>query len=103
VRAFYRHAAAGEYRAAWKLAGPGMRAAFGDSFDQFRAGVASLRRIRFERVAVTHRDAASATVEIRTVARHVDRVDRCSGTLRTVRGDGGRWVVEPAGVHCTSG
>jgi len=103
VRAFYRLAAAGDYAAAWRLAGPGMRGAFGDSFERFRSDLSSLRRIRFRRVAITESDDASVTVEIQSVATHTDRVDRCSGTLRTVRGEGGRWVVDPAGVHCTSG
>jgi len=30
-------------------------------------------------------------------------VEHCSGALRTVRGDGGGWLVEPAGLECTSG
>ena len=102
VRAFYRRAAAGRYAAAWKLAAPGMREAFGNSFEQFRSDLSSLQRIEFPRVAITKRDDASVTVEIQSVATHDDRVDRCSGTLRTVRGDHGRWVVEPAGIHCTS-
>jgi eukaryotic-like serine/threonine-protein kinase len=102
VRAFYRRAAAGRYRAAWSLAGPGMRSAFGNSLERFRADLSSLRHIEFERVAITERDDASVTVEIETIATHDDRVDRCSGTLRTVRGNGGRWLVEPAGVRCTT-
>jgi hypothetical protein len=80
-----------------------MRSAFGNSFERFRSDLSSLRRIEFERVAITERDDASVTVEIRSIAIHDDRVDRCSGTLRTVRADGGNWVVEPAGVQCTSG
>jgi serine/threonine-protein kinase len=103
VRAFYRRAAAGDYEAAWRLAGPGMRSAFGDSFERFRSDLSSLRRIEFQRVAITQRDDGSATVEIQSVATHADRVDRCAGTLRTVRRDGGHWQVEPAGVECTSG
>ncbi len=100
VRAFYRRAAAGHFAGAWKLAGPGMRSAFGNSSEQFRSELSSLRQIEFERVAVTARDDTSATVEIQSVATHDDRVDRCSGTLRTVRDDRGRWVVEPAGLDC---
>jgi serine/threonine-protein kinase len=103
VRAFYRRAAAGDYAAAWRLAGPGMRSAFGDSFERFRNDLSSLQRIEFERVAIIQRDKLSTTVEIQTVATHADRVDRCAGNLRTVRGDGGRWRVEPAGIECTSG
>ena len=80
-----------------------MRTAFDNSFERFRAGLSSLQRIEFERVAIQERDAASVTVDIRSIATHDDRVDRCSGTLRTVRGDAGHWVVEPAGIQCTSG
>jgi hypothetical protein len=80
-----------------------MRNAFGGSFDRFRGDLSSLRRIEFQRVAIAQRDDASVTVTIQTVATHDDRVDHCAGTLRTVRGDGGRWVVEPAGVRCASG
>jgi len=103
VRAFYRRAAAGDYKAAWRLAGPGMRTAFGNDFTRFRSDLSSLRRIEFDRLAIKERDDASVTMEIRSIATHDDRVDRCSGTLRTVRDDGGHWVVEPAGLQCTSG
>jgi hypothetical protein len=102
VRAFYRRAAAGEYQSSWKLAGPAMRSAFGNSFERYRSDMSSLRRIEFRRVAVQRRDAGAVTVEIESVATHTDHVDQCSGTLRTIRGDGGTWVVEPAGVRCTS-
>jgi len=102
VRAFYRRAAAGDYDGAWRLAGPAMRRAFSNSSQRFRAELSSLRHIEIERVAVVERNGAGATVEIRSVATHDNRVDHCSGTLRTVRGDGGRWLVEPAGLQCTS-
>jgi hypothetical protein len=102
VRAFYRRAAAGDYARAWSLAGPRMRQAFGNSLQRFSRDLASLQQIRFERVAVVARDKTGATVDIRTVATHANRVDRCTGTLRAIR-RGGRWLVEPAGVRCTSG
>jgi predicted Ser/Thr protein kinase len=101
VRAFYRRAAAGDFAGAWRLAGPGMRAVFGDSREELERQLSSLQRIEFERLAVVDRADGSATVEVRSVATHTDRVDRCSGTLRTVR-SGGRWLVEPAGLQCTS-
>jgi serine/threonine-protein kinase len=103
VRAFYDRAAAGDYAAAWRLAGPGMRRAFGDSLDRFTRDLSSLRHVEFQRVSVVGRGQGSVTVEIRTVATHSDHVDRCSGTLRTVRGTEGRWLVDPAGVQCTRG
>jgi serine/threonine protein kinase len=102
VRAFYRRAAAGDYEGAWRLAGPAMRHAFADSPERFRAELSSLRHIKFERLAVVDRSDAGVTVEIQSVATHDTRVDHCSGTLRTVRGDGGGWLVEPAGLQCTS-
>ena len=80
-----------------------MRTAFGNSFERFRSDLSSLRRIEFERVAISERDDASVTVEIESIATHDDHVDRFSGSLRTVQGDAGSWVVEPAGVRCTSG
>jgi serine/threonine protein kinase len=102
VREFYRRAAQRDYEGAWRLAGPAMRRAFSNSLQRFRAELSSLQHIEFERVAIVERNDAGATVEIRSVATHRDRVDHCSGTLRTVRGDGGRWLVEPAGLRCTS-
>jgi hypothetical protein len=102
VRAFYRRAAAGEYARAWSLAGPRMRQAFGNSLQRFRRDLSSLQRVRFERVTIVSRDAAGATVDIRSVATHVNRVDRCTGTLRALHRPAGGWLVEPAGVRCTS-
>ncbi len=100
VRAFYERAAADDFAGAWRLAGPGMRAAFGDSRDRFESEMSSLRRITFERLAVTQRSDAMVTVDIRSTATHTDHVDHCTGELRTIK-DGERWVVEPAGVSCT--
>jgi hypothetical protein len=102
VRAFYRRAAAGHFSAAWRIAGPAMRLAFANSFTRFRAELSSLRHVEFRRVAVVERSAAGVTVEIETIATHAQRVDHCTGTLRTVRGQDGRWLVEPNGVRCTS-
>jgi hypothetical protein len=103
VRAFYDRAAAGDYAGAWRLAGPGMRRAFGGSLDRFTRDLSSLRHVEFQRVSVIGRGQGAVTLEIRTVATHSDHVDRCSGTLRTVRGTDGRWLVDPAGVQCTRG
>jgi hypothetical protein len=101
-RAFYQRAASGHYRAAWRLAGPAMRAAFGDRFDQFQAQLSSLRDIQFKRVTLLSRTASTATLEIETIATHTNRVDHCTGTLRTVHSDDGRWLVDPAGLQCTA-
>jgi serine/threonine-protein kinase len=101
VRAFYTRAANGNFGGAWRLAGPGMRAVFGDSRAEFERQLSSLERIEFEELAVVERADGSATIEVSSIATHTDRVDRCTGTLRTVR-SGDRWVVEPAGLQCTS-
>ncbi len=102
VRAFYRHAAARRYADAWRLAGPRMRQAFGNDPQRFARDLSSLRRIQFRRAAIVARDNTGATIEIETIATHDDRVDRCTGTLRTIPRDSGGWLVEPAGVRCNS-
>jgi hypothetical protein len=102
VRAFYERAAEGDLDGAWRLAGPEMRAAFGGSRDTFKTDLGSLRAIRFERLETTGATEATATVVLQTIAEHTDRTERCSGPVRTVRGRGGRWLVEPLGVRCVA-
>jgi serine/threonine protein kinase len=103
VRAFYRRAAAGEFPAAWRLAGPAMRRAFGNSLQRFRSDLSSLRHIEFQRIVITDRSDGSASVAIQTIATHTDHTERCSGTLRTTRSADKRWLVEPAGISCGDG
>jgi hypothetical protein len=79
-----------------------MREAFGNDLQRFTRDLSSLQRIQFGRVAIVARDEAGATVAIRSVATHADRVDRCTGTLRAVRRPGRGWLVEPANLQCTS-
>jgi hypothetical protein len=95
VRQFYERAARDDFDGAWALAGPGMRAAFGNSIEQFSRDLGSLQSIEFRQLR-----ADGNLVHVRTVATHTDRVDRCTGTLRTVRGPDGGWQVEPAGLSC---
>ena len=102
VRAFYERAAEDDFAGAWRLAGPGMRDVYGGSRAEFERQLGSLERIEFPELALQARSGSTATVRVRTVATHTDRVDRCAGTLRTVR-SGGRWLVEPAGLSCTGG
>ena len=66
---------------------PGPRCEPGNRFDRFRTELSSLRDAEVKRVALVNRTAG---------------VDHCSGTLRTVRSDDGRWLVDPAGVQCTA-
>jgi len=79
-----------------------MRAVYGNSRSEFERQLGSLERIEFPELAVDSRSGSTATVRVRTVATHTDRVDRCAGTLQTSR-SGGRWVVEPAGLSCSRG
>jgi len=102
VRAFYERAAADDFGGAWRLAGPRMRAVYGNSRTEFERQLGSLERIEFPELAVETRSGSTATVRVRTVATHTDRVDRCAGTLQATR-SGDRWVVEPAGLSCTRG
>ena len=79
-----------------------MRQAFGNDPQRFARDLSSLRRIQFRRAAIVARDNTGATIEIETIATHDDRVDRCTGTLRTIPRESGGWLVEPAGVRCDS-
>ena len=79
-----------------------MRRAFSNSFQRFRSDLSSLQHIEFQRVTVTDRTDASAAVAIQTIATHADHIERCSGTLRTIRGADKRWLVEPAGISCSN-
>ena len=101
VRSFYELAARGEFNAAWHLAGPRMRAAFGDSVDRFRSDLGSLKSITFQKLSVTSRSGNQATLQVQTVARHTDHTDHCTGTLAAVRRGSG-WRVEPNGLQCSS-
>ena len=101
VRSFYELAARGEFNAAWHLAGPRMRAAFGNSVDRFRSDLGSLKSITFQKLSVTSRSGDEATLQVQTVARHTDHTDHCTGTLAAVRRGSG-WRVEPNGLQCSS-
>ena len=101
VRSFYDLAARGEFNAAWHLAGPRMRAAFGNSVDRARSELGSLKSITFQKLSVTSRSGDQATLQVQTVARHTDHTDHCRGTLAAVR-KGSSWRVEPNGLQCSS-
>jgi hypothetical protein len=102
VRAFYERAAEDDFARAWRLAGPRMRAVYGGSRAEFERQLGSLERIEFPELALEARSGSTATVRVRTVATHTDRVDRCAGTLQATR-SGARWLVEPAGLSCAPG
>jgi hypothetical protein len=98
VRAFYERAAEDDFAGAWRLAGPGMRAVYGDRAE-FERQLGSLERIEFPELTLETRTGPTAIVRVRTVATHTDRTDLCTGTLQTTR-SGGRWLVEPHGLSC---
>ncbi|HEX8120131.1 MAG TPA: serine/threonine-protein kinase [Solirubrobacteraceae bacterium] len=100
VRAFYSRAAEGDLEGAWRLAGPQMRAAFGNSFETFSGDLGSLRAITFRRLSQTETTGSTAVVALETIAEHTDRTEHCTGTVKTVRSPKGRWLVEPLGVRC---
>jgi len=100
VRAFYERAAEDDFDGAWALAGPGVRSAFGGSIAQLEGTLGTLQSISFPRLQETDRTADTATLAFRSVARHTDRVDRCSGTIDTQRAGGGAWRLERLGVSC---
>ena len=101
VRAFYELAAEDDFAGSYALAGPEMRAAFGGSEAGLENTLGTLESITFKTLTVGEATDAGTPVTVETVARHTDRTDRCSGELLAVpNGDG--FVVEPAGVSCTS-
>jgi hypothetical protein len=100
VRAFYGRAIEDDFDGAWALAGPGVRSQFAGSIGTLEGTLGTLRSISFPRLEVTDRTATTATVALRSVARHTDRVDRCAGTIATAREAGEEWRLVRLGVSC---
>ena len=100
VRSFYERAARDDFEGAWALAGPGFRSQL-KGFQSFRNTVSTLESIRFVRVQTVRRSAGAATVALRTLATHPDRVDRCSGTVSLEPVDA-EWRIERAAVSCAA-
>jgi len=100
---FYQLSVADEFRAAWRLAGPGYRSQL-LGFESYKNTFGTLRDIEFRRLKTVEREGAAATVAIRTVARHTDRTDRCEGTYELSRPRGRDWRIDRQAVTCpTSG
>ena len=99
VTSFYQRAAAGDYTGAWALAGPGFRSQQG-GFESFRGGFDTLESIDFKQAESTGAQGDSATVQIRTVAKHSDGVDRCRGSLDLNRDGGNGWLIDRANISC---
>ena len=96
MRAFDERAARDDFAGAWRLAGPRMRAVYGGSRAEFERELGSLERIEFPELALQARSGSTATVRVRTVATHTDRVDRCAGTLQVTRAGAAGWSSPPA-------
>ena len=100
VRAFYERAAKDDFDGSWEIAGPGLRATFGNSKGQLRGTLGTLERIRFRRLNVTEQTSTTATVAISTVATHTNRVDRCNGTFSAIRDPERGWLADDFNVQC---
>ena len=98
VRSFYERAARDDFEGAWALAGPGFRSQLG-GFDSLRGTLSTLESIRFEDARTVSRGADAATVAAETLARHPDRVERCSSTFSLSRAGAG-WRLERARAKC---
>lgn len=98
VESFYSMAAAQHPDRAWVLADPEFRAQLA-GYDAFAAQQSTLRSISFPQAYVTSQDPTSATVALRTVATHVNRVDRCAGRVRLTRGPAG-WLLHRIDITC---
>jgi serine/threonine-protein kinase len=98
---FYTRAANDDLQGAWALGTDNLHAQFKGSFATFRGTFSTLQSIRFPTLRTTSQTATAATVQLKSVAIHTDRTDRCTGSANLVR-TGGRWLVDHIGVTCTS-
>jgi hypothetical protein len=103
VRSFYERAAADDFDGAWAVAGDGLRGVWGDSQSAMEADLRSLESIEFPRLDVTSEEGNTATVAIRSVARHTTYTDRCTGTIQATRGPGDKWRMGRPSVSCSKG
>ena len=100
MRDFYTRAANDDYQAAWALLSPQGQALFG-SYGRFRGTFRTLEGITLTRAQAASTSGSTSSVAIATVATHTNRIDRCTGTVRTVRGGAG-WLIDGLSVGCSS-
>jgi len=98
VLGFYQLTVKREFEAAWKLAGPGWRSQL-QGYQGYKNTFDTLRDVDFRRLETVEEDRRSATVAVRTVARHTDGTDRCEGEFSMSR-KGRRWIIARGGVAC---
>ena len=101
ITGFYQRAAQGDYSGAWALATPRLQSQVG-GFESFRAQETSLRSISFPALTVQSETGTTAEVAFRSVARHSDHTDHCSGSIALVRGSTGWLLDELQNVTCSS-
>jgi hypothetical protein len=95
VQAWYAAMAQQDMDELCSMMGPALKARY--SCEDFR--FETLEEVVFEQAEVTDSTEDSATVAVRTVARHTDRTERCSGTVGLVRGAEG-WLIDALNVSC---
>ena len=98
VEDFYSLAAKDDFEGAWALAGAGVREQLG-GFDSFKSTLGTLESIEFPELSTTLESGDAATVALRSVATHTDRVDECSGSADLTR-SGDAWKIEKLNVDC---
>lgn len=99
VQRFYEDAAQHQYGAAWALADANMRAQL-QGYWAFANEMSSVRSITFHRAqTVTGEGSESATVDVATASVQSDRVQQCSGAVRTVRSSDG-WLLDGISISC---
>ncbi len=102
VQTFYGDAARHSYAAAWALGTARLHAQL-QGYNSFAAGQSTLRSISFPVLRTTRLTPTSATVQLHSIATHVNRTDRCAGTVDLLRTRGG-WMVDALHIaSCTSG
>jgi len=89
-----------EFEAAWKLTGPGWRTQL-QGYEGYKNTFDTLRDVEFSRLETVEEGRRSATVAIRTIARHTNRTDRCEGTFSLSR-KGRAWLIARGGVQCST-
>lgn len=99
VEAFYEAAAHHRYADAWALADSNMRNEV-DGYAAFEEQMSTVRAITFHEISTLRQAPDSALVAVRTTSEQTNRVQQCSGTVRTVY-PAGAWLLDGISIHCT--
>jgi hypothetical protein len=92
VSTFYTDAANDDYESAWALGTDNLHKQL-VSYDSFAKSQGTLESIEFPQLEVIDQSGESATVQFKSVARHTDHTDHCTGTISVVQGDSG-WLLD---------